>query len=349
MNKQITKRQHYVPRKYLRKWANSDLICMKREKEDCITVNIMNVAQERFFYRLPVLRFVELKFAIEYLEEHPDCLFDNLELYVSSVILGPILYSYEKGEYNEFDQVVDYLTQRNILTNADFVRHLKELKLVVLPSETLEQNEDFKEIEQDTIMTEERINCDVENSVWPYPECAYSNDLSFFETQDGFEKMTLYLIHQLFRTPKFLELSKDTKLKSAFGEDGCKRILKALRLPLVSCIHSHIVSWQKDFNLYLMDNSTNLEFITGDQPVVNLDSARPVTDFDIFFPISPTKALFFCKKTRFDTIYSWTQELTRERVNSLNIKICESSFKQIYASNERIIKERNYFSYGIID
>ena len=55
---QSTKAQHYVPRLYLKQWADEDekIWCLDRENNRIFNSNIMGVAQERFFYEMKRLK-----------------------------------------------------------------------------------------------------------------------------------------------------------------------------------------------------------------------------------------------------------------------------------------------------
>lgn len=55
------------------------------------------------------------------------------------------------------------------------------------------------------------------------------------------------------------------------------------------------------YSLYLIENSTNLNFITTDQSVINTYAVRKpqfdkVNDFEFFHPLSPHLAIYFSKK-----------------------------------------------------
>jgi hypothetical protein len=58
---QLTRKQHYVWRKYLRAWAPNDRIWCLRENK-VFNPNIMGVAQERDFYKLHELTLEEVKY-----------------------------------------------------------------------------------------------------------------------------------------------------------------------------------------------------------------------------------------------------------------------------------------------
>ena len=58
MEMQFTKAQHYVPRLYLKQWADEDdkIWCLDRERNHIFHSKITRVAQESFFYEMKQLK-----------------------------------------------------------------------------------------------------------------------------------------------------------------------------------------------------------------------------------------------------------------------------------------------------
>ena len=82
----------------------------------------------------------------------------------------------------------------------------------------------------------------------------------------------------------------------------------------------------------LVENSTDLEFITGDNPICNLDAHDKSKFLDLYFPISPSKAVFICDKDRV-MLYPEMNRPTIQDVHNLNRKICGNSISQVFAKN----------------
>ena len=326
---------------YLREWSSNGVICVKFNNK-IFKANISSIAQERYFYRLPSLSPDEFDFVVSYLRKNNDCLFDKLKLYVESVLLPPIVVSYAERNYEKIETVLEYVKENQLVENNALLVILEKVSKIKDGPTFIKNCPFYNEIKKGIINLEENINCDIESNAKPCLESICNDDGSFFNTQEGFELLTLYMIHQLYRTPKYLSVANDLHLHSPFTKEGSVRILAALRLPIVSRFHARLLAKRSEYSIYILNNRTKLPFITGDQPLVNLDAARPVEHLDIFFPISPKKAILFCKNERFSPIYSWMQNADIDHIDYLNRKICESCCKQIYSSEIACLENDNY-------
>lgn len=87
-------------------------------------------------------------------------------------------------------------------------------------------------------------------------------------------------------------------------------------------------------DMFFIKNSSNILFMTSDNPVILLNDSKINTFDAIYMPLSPTFALFMCDKK-----YNETQSKMNKMVNDekwikyLNCQICENSDKYIISRN----------------
>jgi hypothetical protein len=94
---------------------------------------------------------------------------------------------------------------------------------------------------------------------------------------------------------------------------------------------------RKKRKLVLIENNTDLTFITGDQPVINLHGNRPhpPTTLSLYYPLAPRHALILGEVDE-DPVPS-TDGLARAQVLALNTKIVEASHSQVFGHSEASI------------
>jgi len=83
----------------------------------------------------------------------------------------------------------------------------------------------------------------------------------------------------------------------------------------------------------LIKNNTSLDFITGDQPVFNLDmndgqELEPPKDFKLYYPLAPNLALLVSKEIQIN------KEVSIKEVEKYNDFIVLSSYEQIYSQQK---------------
>lgn len=337
---QITKRQHTVPRNYLRAWAHKNSIAACVKGKTLNSVSLDDVGQEKYFYSLEDLNCDETVFVLDFLQRQmkmPDsAIISHFSSHILPFILKKVI---ENKTDNDTIKIVKLLIDRNLLH--------KELANVLRNTILLQTTTKIAIDATNSPLTEwikngeEPINCNIENDAWPYLDSAIRGDLSFFSDRQSSEKFILFLIHQLFRTCGASRLAKDV-LDKIGGNVRGEKVFTYLRLPLIYRIHDSLCSKLDTYQLILINNNTNLEFITGDQPLLNLIRDNPPIFFDLYFPISPHKALLLCTKERANSIYCNINNCSRECVDYLNRKICDVSEGQIYASNAQVITENGY-------
>jgi hypothetical protein len=88
---------------------------------------------------------------------------------------------------------------------------------------------------------------------------------------------------------------------------------------------------RKKRKLIIVENRTDVPFVTGDQPAVNLKGTRPAPpdSLSVYYPISPTAALLMAEVDE-EPMFPATG-LTAEQARALNASIVHASHKQVFA------------------
>ena len=266
MNMQSTKAQHYVPRLYLKQWADEDekIWCLDREKNNTFNPNIMGFAQQRFFYEMKQLRdedFVILE-----------------QLWVNN--RPELLQNVNKGIIDDFRKVNGLLNVLDSTQNVEAkkVKEYAEKNLIEKMFASYEGQ--YLSLINDILAT-------------GIPNWNEDDQMSFL----------LFLNLQYFRTKNISDnlLKSTQKSPNPAQFDGfIERAMNPMRWLMANTVTYNSLNKRK---IVFVENTSTLDFITTDQPVVNVYAAfgkdaveMSEDEFELYCPFSSKKAVLISFK-----------------------------------------------------
>ena len=297
------KRQHFVWRKYLRKWAiNEKIFCLMGER--IFEGGLMNIGQEKYFYKLKELTDQEISFLKALVES------DN----------RPMIRKLNRGWIDFFNKVFEFKK----LIDSKGISHPEIDKMF------------------DTIICnyEEDFHCSIESEGVELLEMLYNKDLSFYNDDNMLISFLFFICQQYFRTQKL-----SSNVKNAIGS------FKGLNIEAMWSVLRHTSATSVGFSLYqdrnkfrpvIIENKSDIPFITGDQPVINtyaigLDLDEEPVDLEFYYPLSPAIALLLTGKDKYRA--QTDIRATKSEVMKYNRYIRDQSGKQVYASSRDVLEK----------
>jgi hypothetical protein len=299
------KLHHFVPRFYLRAWARNEQVFCLQERE-IRSNNVRNVGAENYFYRLEKLSSEDAHFIeVAIIQDSPEGLRQSHRGLVYAFTLPHLA--------------------KKVLAEA------KDAGLK-LPEEVDPDIEAY--IERQIIELNENYHTSIEDDFQPFLAAMLEGDLSFLS--DATKCVDFYrgLAIQYGRTNLF------KKSQVPMPRDHYERYLR------ISNILTHIIANNVAHSLYagrsghkilLLDNPTDTPFVTADQPIINLSShpkeVTPPAKFELYYPISPTKAMMLLEPGSAHTPRSST--VTAEQAHLYNLHMAAHSHRQAYSNSEQ--------------
>lgn len=283
-------RQHHVARFYLDGWATDEQLYCLRSNR-VFQTNVRDAAVQRHFYRGRRLTAEDVQMIQLWIKKSP-----------------PQAAAAHEGFYKMFSV---WAALRATLPTP----------LAAIPGLV-----DF--LDTQIINAEENFHGKIETAAAPMIADARAGDLSFYADDARCIHFLHFLVLQLFRTRAVKE--KVFRLQAEQGG-----------YDLANCwnIISHICAANVGLTLFLerrrrplilLENSTEVEFITGDQPVLNLFRGQGDA-YSPYYPISPTRALMLGDP---DVPSPFAEKaLTVDDVRDLNRRIADASLEQIFGAS----------------
>ena len=333
-NPQITKDQHFVPSHFLGAWCCDGMLWVSNRDFKLFPQKPENVAKERGIYSL------EYMTADEFMTSFSDII--NLTRGLDPALLKTIMDGmvsnllYREicdGQFSreEFSRIISFIVEKNLCSDAE----VSLLKLVWTIYETGNVPNDIKHFcKKHFVEGIEPFATNVEQIAYPLIEALRFGDSSFLDDPDKRESLFLYISLQMFRVRKFTDIADHYRLIDS-------KTLKLSRIILVARTLDFLMRNWSNEEFCIVDNTTDLEFITGDDPISNLDAHERPKFLDLYFPISPNKAIFICTKDRVD-LYPEMRKITTQYVHELNRKIAADSVFQVFAKNRETLHSGGY-------
>ena len=186
----------------------------------------------------------------------------------------------------------------------------------------------------------ENYHSSMECNAVPFFELIYKKDTSFFSDTDSKVQFMHFISMQYNRT-KCMQERRKIAIRNfpmqpppeLIGKVDFENIFNALTFSLFT---NSIGNWlYSKAKMYFLE--TDYEFITSDQPVINIHSGSlgsydQVKDLELYYPVSPHLALFFTEK-EFNT-----QKLDECITFQYNKLLFDKSYEQIYALSKETLK-----------
>lgn len=170
----------------------------------------------------------------------------------------------------------------------------------------------------------------IEDSFVPILASLHLGDLDFYNDERGNFTFTQYIATQYVRTKKIKEAMRSelTPINPLMGDR-----LWPITSALMAMNVSYTLSMERNRRrLVLIKNATPLPLITGDQPAINLMDR--LAGFEIYYPISPTRAIVVCHENADPSIPT---ELGEHDVIGLNQRIRNESFAQVFGCDNKLL------------
>ena len=298
---QITKKQHYVSKFYLKAWTfdgKKSLFCLMNDK--IFPSNIENLAQERYFYEIREINFEEINF------------------------LKNVIY-----KNNNSELVKSYLDFINISNNS-----FKLIKISNLFEET--DSEKVENIfKKDLKEHHENYFAELEDKVAPLFEKLIEGDKSFLNDSEQKKFFLLHISAQYFRTKsmkanlkKLEDIMKNTKYGNVSIENIFTHISVYFSINMASNIN------EMNSNIVFIKNLTDEDFITSDQPIINIWKAKnlekeKIEEVELYIPIAPKLAVLISKTIPYDLEIFDVEEVKEKKKKIVNL-----SLEKIFANKK---------------
>lgn len=304
------RKHHYVWKYYLKQWAHGDKIWCLRDNK-IFNTNLVNVAQERDFYKLRDLNSAEIQFAnafIKSLESSPSIFSEINKNWVS---LFTVLRKLDRG------LAPHEIFSKELHGDIDTMIHNME--------------EDFH------AMIETKLGC--------YIDKILKEDADFFETGIGYFELCYFLTLQYLRTKKMQQsVSSSTantqEILQSHKDVNIDNIWPILRHVIAVNITVNLIQRRDFFSLTLLKNQSNKEFLAGDQPVINTYATSKTTvseKLEYYYPLSPKLAILISEDPQLRNVKEIN--LDADQVEIYNNQIVRHSLVQIYASTQESLQE----------
>ncbi|QQT55343.1 DUF4238 domain-containing protein [Sphingobacterium multivorum] len=165
-------------------------------------------------------------------------------------------------------------------------------------------------------------------------------DVDFLNESEKFFEAMMYICFQYFRTRKIKNI-----MMEAFAT--VEHFITSRVWPQMTFILSTVLakslSLDKNLRIYFLNNSSDVNFITGDQPIFNLlgddlDSESFAKNLELYYPLSPKVAMLIKVSSEPKEMIIYKNLKTSE-VLIYNSKLFEIAEDFIYSNSEDNLKD----------
>jgi Protein of unknown function (DUF4238) len=176
----------------------------------------------------------------------------------------------------------------------------------------------------------------IEASFLPLLRRALSKDISFYSDDQSCITLFHFLASQHLRTKGVKE--KTIEILKRKSERDVSRIWGIMSCMFTTNVGMSLYLERKKRQLVLVENLTDVAFITGDQPIVNLhgDGEKSPATLSWYYPISPRLALLLPEVDEEPIVL--TTSLTSAQVSDLNARMVEASHRQVFAQSRSALE-----------
>lgn len=304
MQKSKTKRQHYVWRYYLAGWENTkkQMYCWQRSENKIFSTSAKNLGVKDYFYQ----QYNLTRGDIYYLGKITDLATDHkLREINKSWVNYTVSYLEILNKLNSNTEIQNQYSDE-ILEFSKYSKQFWEGYHTQLETQALPLLKRIKKITNIKISREEKI------------------------------ELINFITNQYFRTKNM----KNTivSIYDSYSGDLPKEISdwnQERTWPIESIIFSQnvassIINQLDNYKFSIIENCTDVQFITGDQPVINLKSSYD-DSIEFYYPLSPNRSLRLAVSEEKDDFKN--ENISSLEVHYFNQKIINKSEEQVYSND----------------
>ncbi len=191
-------------------------------------------------------------------------------------------------------------------------------------------------IDREVITMEEKFHAQIEGNIKPIFDAIRRKNLSFYDDPDLCGQFCHFLSLQNLRT-KGVQHRLFAKTTEQHGM-SLARAWNVLRHIMAVNAGGSLMLERKARPLILLENETEVPFITGDQPVINLlspGSGEPPRLLAFYYPVSPRLAVILDEVNE-RTCYA-AGPVSADRVVALNRRIRAAAHTQVFGSSRDVL------------
>ncbi|MDY7037635.1 MAG: DUF4238 domain-containing protein [Thermodesulfobacteriota bacterium] len=155
-----------------------------------------------------------------------------------------------------------------------------------------------------------------------------------------------FLTNQYFRT-KNIRDSVHRHLDGIAPEGvSIERAWPIMRHIFTTCAGFHLYAKRSEYNLVILNNESDLDLITSDQPVQNVHAAgrlgELIDEVELYYPISPRRAVIISN----DIKYTGKREepMSPVSVSYFNSVVVKSAYEQVFTRTAECLELKMFYS-----